>query len=114
MRVELVKEMVPGLEAIHLVFEVMIIILSDLSTNNFSHFNMLFYTSSPGCRCPPAPENGFTSSCSVYIPYINYQNSYIHYYCNSGYSLYRDSSSRRCQSDGTWSGSAPKCIQSEQ
>ena len=72
----------------------------------------LMNTFSPtGCPCPSAPVNGYTSFCSVYRPYSTYYwRSY--YYCNSGYSLNGGSSHRICQSDFTWSGSAPICVKS--
>ena len=64
--------------------------------------------SQPGCLCPSAPVNGYTSSCSVYLTYDNY----VHYYCDSGYQLYGNNS-RLCLSSKMWSGSAPICVKSK-
>ena len=113
-KLELVKEMVPGQEVTHLVFKVCI--LPFINQTNIQSINCCIkgnyissFISPPGCPCPSAPTNGYTSSCSVYHSYFDT----IAYYCYSGYHLYGGSSRRSCQRNGSWSGSDPICVQRE-
>ena len=40
-------------------------------------------------------------------------DSILSYHCNTGYSIFGNNTSRICQSDGEWSGTAPNCEKGE-
>ncbi len=59
--------------------------------------------SSVNCGVPANPANGTVSA-----PVTTY-NSIASYSCNNGYNL-SGVATRKCQSDATWSGTAPTCV----
>ena len=66
---------------------------------------ILFHVLSPAVNCgdPGTPRNGRrTGSSTTY-------NSVVTYTCNTGYTLTQGSNRRTCQSNGQWSGTAPRC-----
>ena len=79
--------------------------------NSWSFFNKCvefdntasFISPVVNCGDPGSPSNGQrTGSSTTY-------NSVVTYTCNTGYTLTQGSNRRTCQSNGQWSGTAPRC-----
>ena len=69
----------------------------------YLHIFLTTLFSAVNCGDPGTPTNGQrTGSSTTY-------NSVVTFTCNTGYRL-EGSGSRTCQSNGQWSGSAPRCI----
>ena len=63
---------------------------------------MYFYFVAVTCSSLKKPGNGYLSSNSQECGRV------VQYHCDSGYQLIGQYS-RRCRSDGTWSGNEPAC-----
>ena len=64
------------------------------------------------CASLNDPSNGMIT-CSLGGDGVPDPGDTCAYTCNTGYVL-TNSNTRTCQSDGSWSGSAPMCSRSEQ
>ena len=73
-----------------------------LSQSHALIFYMHSMIAAINCGSPSEPDNGAVTFTSTTF------QSQATFTCDSGYSL-EGSSSRTCQSDGTWSGQAPVC-----
>ena len=59
------------------------------------------------CQSLDAPDNGMITCSLGDDGVLSYEDTCT-YTCNTGYEL-TNSNTRTCQSDGSWSGSAPMC-----
>ena len=59
------------------------------------------------CPLLDSPDNGMISCSLGGDGVLSYEDTCF-YTCNTGYEL-TNSNTRTCQSDGSWSGSAPMC-----
>ena len=65
------------------------------------------------CNCPPEPDNGYLRTCYQIPGSQETGDSHVvDYHCHVGYFL-DGVSTRTCQRNGTWSGTAPVCLRSE-
>jgi len=63
------------------------------------------------CDNLSAPANGEITSCSSGTIGVGYEGDTCNFTCNTGYELTgSDTSTRTCQSDGSWSGNDALCI----